>query len=143
MSVLIDIEEKESQCIFFFFQAEDGIRDLTVTGVQTCALPISPGAISRCRRARARNTDGRRLRAEPVRGPDRPRARLRSVRYRRSPEGYLAPQAQARLNASGRASWRKGRPQARAAGAALCEAFSSASTSTAPRPAWRGSCRGP
>src|SRR5256886_11859695 len=25
----------------FFFQAEDGIRDLTVTGVQTCALPIS------------------------------------------------------------------------------------------------------
>src|SRR2546430_9910995 len=24
----------------FFFQAEDGIRDLTVTGVQTCALPI-------------------------------------------------------------------------------------------------------
>src|SRR5688572_32291013 len=28
-------------CIYFFFQAEDGIRDLTVTGVQTCALPIS------------------------------------------------------------------------------------------------------
>src|SRR3989475_837575 len=27
---------------FFFFQAEDGIRDLTVTGVQTCALPIFP-----------------------------------------------------------------------------------------------------
>src|SRR5256886_11340196 len=26
--------------IYFFFQAEDGIRDLTVTGVQTCALPI-------------------------------------------------------------------------------------------------------
>src|SRR2546421_7066210 len=26
--------------IFFFFQAEDGIRDLIVTGVQTCALPI-------------------------------------------------------------------------------------------------------
>src|SRR5207245_7160219 len=25
---------------FFFFQAEDGIRDATVTGVQTCALPI-------------------------------------------------------------------------------------------------------
>src|SRR2546430_7625038 len=36
----------ESECFclvvvfFFFFQAEDGIRDLTVTGVQTCALPI-------------------------------------------------------------------------------------------------------
>src|SRR2546430_13473142 len=27
----------------FFFQAEDGIRDLTVTGVQTCALPICTG----------------------------------------------------------------------------------------------------
>src|SRR2546430_11277682 len=32
--------------LFFFFQAEDGIRDLTVTGVQTCALPIS--ARARC-----------------------------------------------------------------------------------------------
>src|ERR1035437_5311051 len=29
---------------FFFFQAEDGIRDIGVTGVQTCALPICPGA---------------------------------------------------------------------------------------------------
>src|SRR5205085_8447777 len=29
----------------FFFQAEDGIRDLTVTGVQTCALPISSSGI--------------------------------------------------------------------------------------------------
>src|SRR6267143_5245240 len=28
---------------FFFFQAEDGIRDGTVTGVQTCALPIFAG----------------------------------------------------------------------------------------------------
>src|SRR2546421_8806730 len=34
---------------FFFFQAEDGIRDLIVTGVQTCALPISalPGSTVR------------------------------------------------------------------------------------------------
>src|SRR2546425_4133968 len=31
---------------FFFFQAEDGIRDKLVTGVQTCALPISRGARS-------------------------------------------------------------------------------------------------
>src|SRR2546421_1313384 len=30
-----------SNSCFFFFQAEDGIRDLIVTGVQTCALPIS------------------------------------------------------------------------------------------------------
>ena len=27
--------------LLFFFQAEDGIRDVAVTGVQTCALPIS------------------------------------------------------------------------------------------------------
>src|SRR2546430_12430146 len=32
---------------FFFFQAEDGIRDLTVTGVQTCALPILPHVVKR------------------------------------------------------------------------------------------------
>src|SRR6266487_329277 len=31
---------------FFFFQAEDGIRDGRVTGVQTCALPISSSAVS-------------------------------------------------------------------------------------------------
>src|SRR3712207_7165011 len=29
--------------VFFFFQAEDGIRDIGVTGVQTCALPICQG----------------------------------------------------------------------------------------------------
>src|SRR5437762_7546351 len=35
---------------FFFFQAEDGIRDTSVTGVQTCALPISSQsfAVSLC-----------------------------------------------------------------------------------------------
>src|SRR5690606_40705547 len=32
----------------FFFQAEDGIRDFHVTGVQTCALPIYPLSLSRC-----------------------------------------------------------------------------------------------
>src|SRR5205085_4850544 len=36
-----------------FFQAEDGIRDLTVTGVQTCALPISARVAAR---AAARRT---------------------------------------------------------------------------------------
>src|SRR6266487_2017827 len=33
-------------CFFFFFQAEDGIRDGRVTGVQTCALPICRGAMA-------------------------------------------------------------------------------------------------
>src|SRR5256885_11237999 len=35
-----EIVKKMSQLVFFFFQAEDGIRDYKVTGVQTCALPI-------------------------------------------------------------------------------------------------------
>src|SRR5256886_9819791 len=36
----IDVVSSSVSVLFFFFQAEDGIRDLTVTGVQTCALPI-------------------------------------------------------------------------------------------------------
>src|SRR5216683_5080511 len=44
---------------FFFFQAEDGIRDLIVTGVQTCALPISGGP--------SRWSQGRELDWEPLR----------------------------------------------------------------------------
>src|SRR5690606_40643861 len=51
----------------FFFQAEDGIRDFHVTGVQTCALPISSG--DRWRSSRAG-------RAAPS-GRDRGRARWR------------------------------------------------------------------
>src|SRR5256885_3382617 len=36
--------------VFFFFQAEDGIRDYKVTGVQTCALPICQVQVVRTRR---------------------------------------------------------------------------------------------
>src|SRR5260370_10802492 len=36
-----------SQASFFFFQAEDGIRDSSVTGVQTCALPICDARTAR------------------------------------------------------------------------------------------------
>src|SRR5438046_7202391 len=39
---------------FFFFQAEDGIRDWSVTGVQTCALPIFQ-VLARARSARKRS----------------------------------------------------------------------------------------
>src|SRR2546422_605510 len=46
--------------LFFFFQAEDGIRDVAVTGVQTCALPISRGG--GCGRGVARPAAGRRVR---------------------------------------------------------------------------------
>src|SRR3712207_6896412 len=44
---------------FFFFQAEDGIRDIGVTGVQTCALPISRGGGER---------EGEAVRAHALRG---------------------------------------------------------------------------
>src|SRR2546429_945569 len=53
------------EALFFFFQAEDGIRDVAVTGVQTCALPISGfdgGVILgylRMRRPRIRARHGR------------------------------------------------------------------------------------
>src|SRR5215510_15611605 len=50
---------------FFFFQAEDGIRDGHVTGVQTCALPISRACIARSW-SRARERSGA-LRGSPTR----------------------------------------------------------------------------
>src|SRR5256885_464896 len=40
-------------CVTFFFQAEDGIRDLTMTGVQTCALPIFAANIRKAPRKSA------------------------------------------------------------------------------------------
>src|SRR2546430_3016303 len=53
-SVLWQVCALQSACLetvvlFFFFQAEDGIRDLTVTGVQTCALPILRSSRCPCR----------------------------------------------------------------------------------------------
>src|SRR2546430_2641387 len=58
---------------FFFFQAEDGIRDLTVTGVQTCALPIwripVAGRARRTARAPLRGDRGRRRLRRPRRLP--------------------------------------------------------------------------
>src|SRR2546423_1760381 len=59
----------------------------------------APGAISRCRCAEAREI-ARTFWVAAARGADRPGTRLRPVRYRRSPEGPLALQAQTSLNAS-------------------------------------------
>src|SRR5438132_8459713 len=56
---------------FFFFQAEDGIRDHCVTGVQTCALPISVDAGTPLRQSPRR----RRRLLRPPRSP-----RLRAAR---------------------------------------------------------------
>src|SRR5256886_4704573 len=62
---------------FFFFQAEDGIRDLTVTGVQTCALPISAGGEDRVEAGQVAPPDGRQPRREQA---DRGQARERENR---------------------------------------------------------------
>src|SRR5207249_9236030 len=40
VKVFLAFTERYVCCVIFFFQAEDGIRDRNVTGVQTCALPI-------------------------------------------------------------------------------------------------------
>src|SRR5436305_1048012 len=40
-TINVTMRDIKSKNVYFFFQAEDGIRDADVTGVQTCALPIS------------------------------------------------------------------------------------------------------
>src|SRR5690606_40777583 len=69
---------------FFFFQAEDVIRDFHVTGVQTCALPILPGRpiAGSCRRSHCVG-ERRRL----VSGPDgiRPAGARQPLHPRRRP----------------------------------------------------------
>src|SRR5256885_7409882 len=56
----VHADREDLNIFIFFFQAEDGIRDYKVTGVQTCALPIStfkpplPAAVSRRRSSWAR-----------------------------------------------------------------------------------------
>src|SRR2546430_4553431 len=71
--------------LFFFFQAEDGIRDLTVTGVQTCALPICGGGGGR----RGRRLSGRGARHGDRGGGGRRRggSRRRAGRGRRRRSG--------------------------------------------------------
>src|SRR3989442_11586805 len=55
---------------FFFFQAEDGIRDADVTGVQTCALPIWPRRVTNL----PATLDALEIPSDP--GPRQPPARL-------------------------------------------------------------------
>src|SRR2546429_6548666 len=67
--------------IFFFFQAEDGIRDVAVTGVQTCALPILTSAAcstSRIEPEAAEVLSARCIAATDVEWQDRKSTRLNS-----------------------------------------------------------------
>src|SRR5699024_11489680 len=52
--------------MYFFFQAEDGIRDRNVTGVQTCALPISNYGRRKNSNSRSTSPPGRRWTAAPT-----------------------------------------------------------------------------
>src|SRR3989442_9291901 len=77
---------------FFFFQAEDGIRDADVTGVQTCALPISARRARETPRAGWDRTPAVSPRTPLPRPPSRrsatargPGRRRRGSRPRRSP----------------------------------------------------------
>src|SRR2546425_9264541 len=84
-------------CFFFFFLAEDGIRDKLVTGVQTCALPIWPSRIRRSARIAGRGSDapcvGRDDEARAVRG----RARQnRATAGRRSEERRVGKECRSR-----------------------------------------------
>src|SRR5215475_14813993 len=79
--------------VFFFFQAEDGIRDFHVTGVQTCALPIYAGGhLDR----HGRDRDGLQVTAEFAMAADRP-ARVRGVTLRIRVPGGIPPASHAAL----------------------------------------------
>src|SRR5690606_40749497 len=85
----------------FFFQAEDGIRDFHVTGVQTCALPICPTCPHR--RARARGGRSRRR----ARRRCRRRRGLPGLRRRNRPTGSSGRLRRPRPRQIGRASCRE------------------------------------
>src|SRR2546427_6050669 len=78
---LVALRAAALRSFFFFFQAEDGIRDLTVTGVQTCALPISGRAAHRRALGRLLST----RHGEPLLPRGAPRVRRRGERVRGPP----------------------------------------------------------
>src|SRR5260221_9864768 len=92
----------------FFFQAEDGIRDHCVTGVQTCALPISARAIARKPApARPDAADGC-PRREPVSAdalPRRPAARRCRSRAEWRDRGTCGRSEERRVGKECRSRW--------------------------------------
>src|SRR5260370_18440016 len=92
----------------FFFQAEDGIRDSSVTGVQTCALPISARTRTRAKRDRSvtwregtnvklRSRFARvRVRAAPIRGEARFAEETLLIEWPRSEERRVGKECRSR-----------------------------------------------
>src|SRR5262249_59434217 len=89
--------------LFFFFQAEDGIRDWSVTGVQTCALPIYPRDVRSPPRRRRRRVEHAGRRAAIARGPRRQRVLPYALRARRRGAGPRSEER--RVGKEGRARW--------------------------------------
>src|SRR5207245_4031713 len=92
----------------FFFQAEDGIRDATVTGVQTCALPIYPKQVREMRSrtmAAAAGQNALEPGAIPQTSPPRTASQALSELYR-NPDARTWPGAKS-LAKIGRASCRE------------------------------------
>src|SRR5690349_22196666 len=88
--------------VFFFFQAEDGIRDLYVTGVQTCALPIF-WVVAMVSALEADVVEV--LEAEPADEP-RPRAAQRpGVPHQRARRIAMPRSEERRVGKEGRSRW--------------------------------------
>src|SRR5690606_40771824 len=90
----------DSRFVIFFFQAEDGIRDFHVTGVQTCALPIyrPPGPTQQPNRPRQPTA----ARLEQPLGSNHPKALtivLRAIEGRRSEERRVGKECRSRWSA--------------------------------------------
>src|SRR5437870_13804199 len=88
-----------SDALFFFFQAEDGIRDGHVTGVQTCALPIStPNAAERAAEGDRDEEQGQRQHeaVEGRRGERRPQEAAGVRRSHRSEERRVGKECRGR-----------------------------------------------
>src|SRR5579862_2684204 len=95
---------------FFFFQAEDGIRDGTVTGVQTCALPISTNDTpARHHRQPAQTASP--TAAAPNRAAAPPPAAARQPAQSPAAAAQRAPARKAPLHGSSQQSHRQHTPQ--------------------------------
>src|SRR5256885_7306771 len=93
------------QFLFFFFQAEDGIRDYKVTGVQTCALPISPPCTYRARRSRGRRPRRRRGGAGCSSWSPPPQASAGESAAARAASAVRARSGERRVGEEGRSRW--------------------------------------
>src|SRR5207249_8994357 len=97
----------------FFFQAEDGIRDRNVTGVQTCALPISPRRATAPRRRAASAAEGGASRraglVDPEGAPELPADRVRlgpgRVRTQYDPVAVIGRSEERRVGKEGGLRW--------------------------------------